>query len=57
MTHTIIGAIAGDVIGSVYEWAIVKTTDFEMFNPKFDFTDDSVLTRSPTISSSNSGAS
>jgi ADP-ribosylglycohydrolase len=44
MTHTIIGAIAGDVIGSVYEWANVKTTDFEMFNPKCDFTDDSVLT-------------
>jgi len=44
MTHTIIGAIAGDVIGSVYEWANVKTTDFEMFNSKCDFTDDSVLT-------------
>jgi ADP-ribosylglycohydrolase len=44
MTHTIIGAIAGDVIGSVYEWANVKTTDFEMFNLKCDFTDDSVLT-------------
>jgi ADP-ribosylglycohydrolase len=40
----IIGAIAGDIIGSVYEWHNVKTTDFEMFRRKSKFTDDSVLT-------------
>lgn len=43
-SRTIIGAIAGDVIGSIYEWNNVKTTDFIMFTPKSDFTDDTVLT-------------
>jgi len=42
--QTIIGAIAGDIIGSVYEWNNVKTTDFELFSQKATFTDDSVLT-------------
>lgn len=40
----ILGAIAGDVIGSVYEWNNVKTKDFPLFGTKTDFTDDSVLT-------------
>jgi ADP-ribosylglycohydrolase len=40
----IIGAIAGDIIGSVYEWHNIKTTDFDLFSSEFDFTDDSVLT-------------
>ena len=40
----IIGAIAGDIIGSVYEWHNVKTTDFDLFSRKSTFTDDSVLT-------------
>jgi len=40
----IIEGIAGDIIGSVYEWHNVKTTDFELFYPKSGFTDDSVLT-------------
>jgi ADP-ribosylglycohydrolase len=39
-----LGAIAGDVIGSVYEWQSVKTTDFPLFSPGSRFTDDSVLT-------------
>ncbi|MFN5787848.1 MAG: ADP-ribosylglycohydrolase family protein, partial [Bacteroidota bacterium] len=39
-----IGAVIGDVIGSVFEWDNVKTTDFDLFNPKCFFTDDSVLT-------------
>ncbi len=39
-----IGAIAGDIIGSVYEWKNVKTTDFELFDPRCRFTDDTVLT-------------
>lgn len=42
--HTIIGAIAGDIIGSVYEWNNVNNIDFPIFNAKCDFTDDSVLT-------------
>jgi len=42
--QTIIGAIAGDIIGSVYEWHNVKTLDFELLTEKSTFTDDSVLT-------------
>ena len=40
----ILGAIIGDIIGSVYEFNNVKTTDFELFCERTDFTDDSVLT-------------
>jgi ADP-ribosylglycohydrolase len=40
----IIGAIAGDIIGSVYEWNNIKTVDFDLFSKESDFTDDSVLT-------------
>jgi ADP-ribosylglycohydrolase len=40
----IIGAIAGDIIGSVYEWNNIKTTDFDLFCRDSTFTDDSVLT-------------
>ena len=43
-TKTIIGAIAGDVIGSIYEFDNIKTTDFSLLNPICDFTDDTVLT-------------
>ncbi len=38
------GAIVGDVIGSVYENENVKTTDFPLFSRFSRFTDDSVLT-------------
>ncbi|NMB41380.1 MAG: ADP-ribosylglycohydrolase family protein [Firmicutes bacterium] len=38
------GAIAGDIIGSVYERRNVKSTDFALFTPASIFTDDSVLT-------------
>lgn len=38
------GAIVGDVIGSAYEWNRVKTTEFELFTDRTEFTDDSVLT-------------
>ena len=38
------GAIAGDIIGSVYEHNRVKSTDFDLFTKKADFTDDTVLT-------------
>jgi len=40
----VIGAIAGDIIGSVYEGRPVKTKDFELFSPHARFTDDTVLT-------------
>lgn len=39
-----IGAIAGDIIGSVYEAHPVKSTDFELFESGCRFTDDTVLT-------------
>ncbi len=39
-----LGAIAGDVIGSVYEQKHVKVTDFPLFSEASRFTDDSVMT-------------
>ena len=39
-----IGAIAGDIIGSVYEHDPIKTKDFPFFHPHCGFTDDTVLT-------------
>lgn len=39
-----IGAIVGDVIGSVYEFANHRSTDFPLFGPQSRFTDDTVLT-------------
>ncbi len=39
-----IGAIAGDIIGSVYEHHQIKTKDFPLFDPRCRFTDDTVLT-------------
>lgn len=40
----IIGAIAGDVIGSAYEFNPTREFDFELFTDKSTFTDDTVLT-------------
>ena len=39
-----IGAIAGDIIGSVYEARPIKRTDFPLFRWDCTFTDDTVLT-------------
>jgi len=39
-----IGAIAGDVIGSVFEQYAIKSTQFDLFSPYSRFTDDTVLT-------------
>ena len=39
-----IGAIAGDIIGSVYERHNVRRTDFPLFHPRSRFTDDTILT-------------
>ncbi len=38
-----LGAIAGDVIGSVHEYRGTKSTEFELFAPGVRFTDDTVL--------------
>jgi ADP-ribosylglycohydrolase len=40
----IIGAIAGDIIGDIYEFDNIKTVEFDLFDEDSDFTDDSVLT-------------
>jgi len=39
-----IGSIAGDIIGSVYEHHPIKNKDFPLFSSQCRFTDDSVLT-------------
>ncbi len=39
-----LGAIIGDVVGSVYEHHQIKTTDFPLFQSRSCFTDDTVLT-------------
>lgn len=39
-----LGAIIGDIVGSIYEWNRIKTKDFSLFDPQCDFTDDSVCT-------------
>lgn len=38
------GAIAGDIIGSVYEFDNIKTTDFPLFTDESDYTDDTIMT-------------
>lgn len=39
-----LGAIVGDIIGSVHEFLGTRTADFELFHPHSRFTDDTVLT-------------
>ncbi len=39
-----VGAVAGDIIGSVYEAAPIKSTVFPLFTARSCFTDDTVLT-------------
>ena len=39
-----LGAIIGDVVGSVYEWNNIKTKEFPFFREDCFFTDDTVMT-------------
>ena len=39
-----LGAIIGDIVGSIYEWNNVKSKDFPLFTERSSFTDVSVLT-------------
>ena len=39
-----LGAIIGDIVGSVYEWNNIKTKDFPLFRQDCFFTDDTVMT-------------
>jgi len=43
-SYCLLGAVAGDVIGSVYEFSRQKRYDFPLFTPESQITDDSVLT-------------
>ena len=39
-----LGAIAGDITGDVYEFDPVKRKDIELFKPLSSYTDDTVMT-------------
>lgn len=39
-----LGALTGDIVGSIYEWNNIKTTEFPLFQEQCRFTDDTVLT-------------
>ncbi len=39
-----LGAIVGDIVGSIYEFNNIKTTEFPLFDTGCSFTDDSILT-------------
>lgn len=39
-----LGAIIGDIVGSIYEWKNIKTKDFPLFKDDCFFTDDTVMT-------------
>jgi ADP-ribosylglycohydrolase len=43
-TPLLIGALAGDIIGSRFERYNIKSTEFELFQRSSHFTDDTVLT-------------
>lgn len=45
-----LGSIAGDIIGSVYEGQRIKTTDFPLFQNNSIFTDDTVMTIATAVS-------
>ncbi|MCK4666607.1 ADP-ribosylglycohydrolase family protein [Candidatus Dependentiae bacterium] len=39
-----LGAIIGDIIGSIYKWNNIKTKQFPLFKPESGITNDSILT-------------
>lgn len=39
-----LGAIVGDIVGSIYEWHNIKTKEFPLFKDSCFFTDDTVMT-------------
>lgn len=39
-----LGSIIGDIVGSIYEFDNIKTKDFEFFQRRMEYTDDSILT-------------
>ena len=39
-----LGALIGDMIGSIYEFNNKRSKDIELFNEKYELTDDSIMT-------------
>ena len=39
-----LGAIIGDIVGSIYELDNIKTKEFPFFEDRMEYTDDSILT-------------
>ena len=39
-----LGAIIGDIVGSIYEFNNIKTKEFDFFSDEMFFTDDTVMT-------------
>jgi len=52
-----LGAITGDIVGSVYEWENIKTKEFPLFRDDCFFTDDTVMTIAVADALLNGGAS
>lgn len=46
-----LGAIIGDIVGSIYEWDNIKRKDFNFFNEECFFTDDSLMTVAVSLAS------
>ena len=42
-SNTMIGAIIGDTVGSIYEFCNIKTTEFPLFSKESSYTDDSIM--------------
>ena len=52
-----LGAIVGDIVGSIYEWRNIKTKDFPLFGSRCSFTDDTVMTCAVAEAVMNGGQS
>ena len=52
-----LGAIVGDIVGSVYEWHNIKTKTFPLFREDCFFTDDTVMTIATAEALMNGGSS
>lgn len=44
MTPSLMGAIIGDMVGSIYEFNPIKTKDFPLMSQRMDYTDDTIMT-------------
>lgn len=44
MRKLLLGGVAGDIIGSIYEFNPVRSKDFELFKSSSTYTDDTVMT-------------